>query len=145
MIILLRKRGASTPKDFASVLSKLCSASRIAPWGHYITWSLQLALTAALCAARTKPKHFWRYGKIRILSDVRRDLREVARHLRDQEFSQIWTRPIALLVRREPTLTCLFDASYGSIGGWFHQPISWMWRVVYADLCHLGFSMKPIG
>jgi hypothetical protein len=28
--------------------------------------------------------------------------------------------------------------------GWFHQPISWMWRVVYADLLHLDFSVKPI-
>jgi hypothetical protein len=64
--------------------------------------------------------------------------------LQAREFSPIWTHPIALLVHREPTLTCLSDASYGGIGGWFHLPISWLWRVVYADLLHLGFSMKPI-
>jgi hypothetical protein len=80
LAILARERGASTPKEFAPVLGKLRSASHIAPWGHYITWSLQLALTAALRLARTKPKHFWRFGKIQILSDVRRDLREVVRH-----------------------------------------------------------------
>jgi hypothetical protein len=124
LTILLRKRGTSTPKEFASVLGMLGSASPIASWGHYIIWSLQLALTAALPAACTKPGHFWRYGKIRILLDVRRDLQEVARHLQEQEFSQIWTRPIALLVRHEWTLTCLSEASYGGIGGWFHQPIS---------------------
>lgn len=140
LIILSRERGAATPKEFASVLGKLRSASRIALWGHYIKWPPQLAFTAALRAARMKPKHFWRYGKICILSDVCPDLWEVARHLQEQEFSQIWTRPIALLVHRKPTLTCLSDASYGGIGGWFHQPISRMWRAVYANLRHLGFS-----
>ena len=137
-------RSAAKPKELASVLGKLRSASRLAPWGHYISWSIQLALTTAARAARNKPAHFWRYGSIRLLKDVRSDLREVVRYLNEPEFSPTWTRLIALLVHRAATLTCLSDASYGGIGGWFHAPVSWMWRLVYDDLVRFKFDMKPI-
>jgi hypothetical protein len=147
MTLLARGKGRSSskPKELASVLDKLRSASRLAPWGHYISWSIQLALTtAARAARRNKPAHFWRYGSIRLLKDVRSDLREVVRYSNEPEFSPTWTRLIALRVHRAATLTCLSDASYGGIGGWFHSPVSWMWRLVYNDLVRFKFSMKPI-
>ena len=90
--------GQASPIVYASILGKLRSASRISPWGVYITWSIQRSLTQAIHSAKTSNKTFWKRGKVRPASDTCRDLHLVANTLDAPEFSPVWTRAIALLV-----------------------------------------------
>lgn len=75
---LKNRRGQASPIAYASILGKLRSASRIAPRGVYITWSIQRSLTQAIHAAKTSNKAFWKWGKVRPTSDTRRELQLVA-------------------------------------------------------------------
>jgi len=140
--ILHRKRGLATPRELSSILGKLRAAARIAPWGHYMTWSVQRHLRKCLRQADSKPRH--QYDRAtRTSAPVLKDLRLMCQHLGEEEFSPLWTRFIALLVSRDPTHELISDASYGGIGGW-SMIFQIMWRVMYDDLVLLGFVMKAI-
>ena len=131
------------PKVVASILGKLRSASRLAPWGVYMTFSIQEALTLALRRAYGSSKNFWKNGRLRLTKNVLADLAIICVVLGRPEWDPTWTQPIGLLIRRDPTRQFHSDASHGGIGGWSltHQL---MWRVMYEDLVQLGFSMKAI-
>jgi len=61
------------------------------------------------------------------------------------EEDPLWTRPIALLVPREPTHWLKSDASYAGIGGWTLSFGTFMWRITRDALVDFGFHMKTIG
>jgi hypothetical protein len=55
LAILDADRHEMTPSDFASILGKLRSACMVAPWGFYMSYSIQLALTMVLNNSRLRP------------------------------------------------------------------------------------------
>jgi hypothetical protein len=61
--VLHAKHHESTPRIIASIIGKIRSAARIAPWGNYMSFSSQEALTLALRKAVKQSRWFWRQGK----------------------------------------------------------------------------------
>ena len=118
LTILETKHHVSAPRVIASIIGKIRSAARIAPWGNCMSFSCQEALTAALRKAASSAKWFWRQGKMRVPAETARDFRVMVAALSLPEFHPTWTRPIALLVPRTATHAFLSDASYGGLGGW---------------------------
>jgi hypothetical protein len=141
--ILGRTSHDVTPKEIASIIGKIRSAAMIAPWGNYLSFTSQEALTSALRKANRHPRWFWKQGKMRVPAEALRDLHVMAAALDRPEGDPTWTRPIALLIPRTPTESFLSDASYGGLGGWSpeHQV---MWRVMRGDLLEFGFPMREI-
>jgi uncharacterized protein YdhG (YjbR/CyaY superfamily) len=117
LVVLQAKKHESTPKAITSIIGKIRSAARIAPWGNHMSFSCQEALTAALRKAAKQAGWFWRQGKMRVPAETARDFREMISALSLPEFHPTWTRPIALLIHRTATHTLLSDASYDGLGG----------------------------
>ena len=143
LLLLGRPCHEATPKEVASIIGKIRSAALIAPWGNYLSFTSQEALTAALRKADRHPRWFWRNGKMRVPAEAIRDLHVIADALLRPESDPTWTRPIALLIPRTPTESFLSDASYGGLGGWSPK-FQVMWRVMRDDLLFLGFPMREI-
>jgi hypothetical protein len=141
--VLVHPRHQSTPKIIASIIGKIRSAARIAPWGNYLSQSSQDVLTAALCQAAHQAGWFWRQGKMRVPAEAVRDLFLVADALHHPEGDPTWTRPIALLIPHTGTQAFLSDASYGGLGGWLPEFTN-MWQVVCDTLLLFGFPMNYI-
>jgi hypothetical protein len=62
--VINKRKHESTPRIVASIIGKIRSAARIAPWGNHLSFSCQEALTAALRSAATRAGWFWRQGKV---------------------------------------------------------------------------------
>jgi hypothetical protein len=127
--VLNAKHHKSTPRILASIIGKIRSAARIAPWGNCMSFSSQEALTSPLRKAAKQSRWFWRQGKMRVPSVTARDFTVIVSALQLPKFHPTWTRPIALLIPRTATHTFLSDASYGGLGGWSPE-FSIMWRVM---------------
>jgi hypothetical protein len=143
MLVINAVRHVTTPKVIASIIGKIRSAAKIAPWGNYLSQSAQDALTKALRKAYANPRWFWRNGKLRVPAEALRDFRVMVEALARPEMDPTWTRPIALLIPRTPTHSLLSDASYGGLGGWSPE-FSIMWRVMRDTLLAFGFPMREI-
>jgi hypothetical protein len=65
--ILARSNHKATPKEIASVIGKIPSAAMISPWGNYLSFTSQDALTAALRKAFWHPRWFWKQGRMRFV------------------------------------------------------------------------------
>ena len=143
LAVLRTKNHISTPKIIASIIGKIRSAARIAPWGNHMSYSCQEALTAALRKAAQSSGWFWRQGKMRVPAETARDLAVIAEVLGLPEFHPTWTRPIALLIPRTSTHSFLSDASYGGLGGWSPE-FNVMWRIMRDALLQFGFPMQHI-
>jgi hypothetical protein len=143
LTVLQTKHRESTPRIIASIIGKIRSAARIAPWGNYMSFSCQEALTAALRKAAKKAGWFWRQGRMRVPAETAHDFEVMAAALGLPEFHPTWTRPIALLIPRTETHSILSDASYGGLGGWSPE-FQIMWRVMRDILLLYGFPMKHI-
>jgi hypothetical protein len=131
------------PKGVASIIGKLRSASLIAPWGPYLSFSLAIALNQAVRSAYEAIRRWWQRGRVWVSKSIQQELRLVAAFLLEPEYSPLWSRYIGLLVPREATHTILSDASYAGIGGWSPDFLI-QWRITRADLVLLGFKMKHI-
>ena len=113
------KRPWFKPKVVASIIGKLRSASLVAPWGPYLSFSLaMLALNHAVRSAYEATRPWWQRGHVWVSKSVQQDLRIVATYLQEPEYSPVWSRYIGLIVPRDATHTILSDASYAGIGGW---------------------------
>ena len=141
--VLQAKHHESTPRIIASIIGKIRSAARIAPWGNYMSFSCQEALTAALRKAANHSGWFWRQGKMRVPAETCRDFKVMIEALGLPEFHSTWTRPIALLIPRTGTHRFLSDASYGGLGGWSPE-FQIMWRVMRDALLAYGFPMQHV-
>ena len=142
-VLNAKPKHTASPRVIASIIGKIRSAARIAPWGNFMSFSCQEALTAALRKSSKQAKWFWRQGKMRVPAECARDLAVLVDVLTLKEFHPTWTRPIALLIPRTGTHSFLSDASYGGLGGWSPE-FAVMWRVMRDDLLHFGFPMKAI-
>ncbi len=143
MEALASVRPSLKPRTVASIIGKIRSASLIAPWGPYISFSLAIALNAALRSNYMTIRRWWSRGRVWISKNVQVELQMIADLLLEPEYSPVWSRYIGLLVPREATHRILSDASYAGIGGWSPQ-FCLQWRVTRADLIALGFKMKQI-
>ncbi len=143
MTALAMKRPWLKPKVVASIIGKLRSASLIAPWGPYLSFSLAMALNHAVRSTYEAICRWWQRGRVWVSNSVQHDLRIVAHYLQEPEYSPIWSRYIGLLVPRVATHTILSDASYAGIGGW-SPDFTIHWRITRRDLVSLGFNMKHI-
>jgi hypothetical protein len=59
IVDVLAAKNATSPRIIASVIGKLRSAAKIAPWGNFMSFSCQEALTAALRKSSKQSKWFW--------------------------------------------------------------------------------------
>jgi hypothetical protein len=101
--VLQSKNHISQSKVVASIIGKIRPTARIAPWGDFMSFSCQEALTAALRKASQKSGWFWRQGQMRVPAKAARDLAVMVEVLDLPEFHPTWTRPIALLIPRTST------------------------------------------
>ena len=134
------------PKLVTSIISKLQSASIVAPWGPYLAFPLMKLLCQSVhhsLAAGLSTKRWWRHSQVHIGGQQRRHLSLIARFLDNDKDPTLWSCPIALMVPCNPTIMLLSDASYGSIGGW-SPTYGIMWRIMHHDLIDLGFPMKKL-
>jgi hypothetical protein len=62
LLILADPNHETSPKEIASVIGKIRSAAKVAPWGNYLSFASQDALTTALRKAKKNPRRFWKAG-----------------------------------------------------------------------------------
>jgi hypothetical protein len=132
-----------TPKLAASIIGKLRSASAIAPWGPYLSFSIADQLKRVCRQGSSQSRTWWRRGKVRFTKEVQDDLRFLCEQLLRPEFDPVWSCYIGLLIPRDATHAFLSDASYEGLGGWSPQ-FEVQWRLTKADLIELGFDMKVV-
>jgi hypothetical protein len=131
------KRPWFQPKVVASIIGKLRSASLVAPWGPYLSFSLAMALNHSVRSAYEATRRWWQRGHVWVSKSVQQDQRIVATYLQEPEYSPVWSRYIGLIVPRDATHTILSDASYAGIGGW-SPDFQVQWRITRQDLMALG-------
>lgn len=71
----------TSPHEVASIIGKIRSAAKIAPWGHYLSQSSQDSLTSALRRTYQKARWFWKRGKMCAPAETARDLGAIAEAL----------------------------------------------------------------
>jgi hypothetical protein len=86
IVNVLAAKNATSPRIIASIIGKLRSAAKIAPWGNFMSFSCQEALTAALRKSSKQSKWFWRQGKMRVPAECTRDLAALVPVLNQPEF-----------------------------------------------------------
>jgi hypothetical protein len=92
-----------SPKVAASIMGKVRSASDIAPWGPYISFSLADALKQACRSTFHPSRTWWSRGKVRLSKRVIADLRLLMKVLELPEYSPVWSSYIGLLIPRVAT------------------------------------------
>ena len=138
--------GPSTSlKTLASILGKLHHLSQIAPLGGFIGFQLQFLIKRVIQTRlrRKIPSHsISRYMRapwtsktpVRLPPLVLLDLTLLRDFLRDPPL-HLWSRPIGLVVPREPDSTSFTDASTRGMGG-LDETIGFQWELA----CHV-FTM----
>lgn len=58
-------------------------------------------------------------------------------------YEELWSRPIGILVPREPTASVLSETSYGGIGGW-REDFGILWHITHQELLDHSFPMREI-
>jgi hypothetical protein len=86
------KHSCITPRLSASILGKIRSIGKVAPWGRYISFSLAEGLKAATRRAFDSTKRtWWTRGKIRLSNSIKADLQFLCDYLREPKFSPLWS------------------------------------------------------
>ncbi len=83
------KRPWLKPKVVASIIGKLRSASLIAPWGPYLSFSLAMALNNAVRSTYKVIRRWWQRGRVWVSNSVQQDLQIVATYLQEPEYSPV--------------------------------------------------------
>ena len=126
-------------KLIASVLGKLRHAAQILPAGNFLCFHIQESLN----------KHLERWGVLRGWGKFRKihldkaskwALQLMAACLEDEK-NPVWTRPLGLLIPRDPHGTPYSDASTTGLGG-FCTSLNFQWRCLVADIIK-GTAFKP--
>jgi hypothetical protein len=142
----LGKRTSRSPAQISQLLGLLRHGIAISVAGNFLSIRLQLLMSDHMVATPAKKlatKGWWHRKRVHISDEVFRDLRMLQRSLEGPLGESLWSRPIGLLVPREPTATVLSDASYGGIGGW-SPDLSFAWRLTRQELLAHGFPMREI-
>jgi hypothetical protein len=140
-----------TPTQSSSLLGLVRNGAVVAPLAVYLSLCLQHQLNDATHAAwrsmsrcshwvwdepnRSWIRHWYRNYHIQLDVATVQDLRLLRSKISLAPEHPIWYRPIAMLVRREPTSQCYSDAcGYAGLGGWTdssvfrHSSISTFWN-----------------
>eukprot|EP00980_Cylindrotheca_fusiformis_P014329 scaffold3825_cov131-Cylindrotheca_fusiformis.AAC.2 len=136
-----------TPKEMAHIVGVVRSASEVAPWGNFLSFNLDNALTAAAQRARQAQKKpdckWWRNQRIFLSKVAVATIRQLLETLIGERHNSLWVRPISLYLERRVTHSVLSDASYLGLGGW-SPDFLFLWRITRSDLVAHGFDMKAI-
>ena len=140
-------RCTASPKEIASIIGKLQSASIVAPWGPHLAFPLMQLLRQSvhhtLHTGSTNVKLWRQKGKVRLGGQQLRHLNLISIFLANDTDPHLWSCPIGLMVPRDPTELILSGASYAGVGGW-SPTYKIMWRVMHKDLQALGFPLKKL-
>lgn len=126
-------------KDVAIVLGKLRHAAQILPAGNFLCFHLQESLNRHLESCGVLEG--WRRNKkLYLYKGAKWALRLIQRCLQDKN-NPVWTRPLGLLIPRDPHATPYSDASTSGLGG-FCYVLNFQWRLLVSDLLK-GTAFKP--
>ena len=145
----LSNKTARSPKEIATLLGYVRHGAYLCPLGEFLSIRLQLILNDEVQKggqAAITSKNWWCYRKVPIPKEVLLgDLKMLSQSLAATAPGApiVWSRPIALLIKRAWTCQILSDAAYSGIGGW-SPTFKFMWRVTRDDLLHAGFNMRMI-
>jgi hypothetical protein len=136
------------PEEIAKLLGYIRNGAFLCAQGEFFSIRLQWTLSSAMKAdgyTTTQKKGWWRRRRVKIPSEVVSDLRLLRASLFQERAGAMhqWSRPIALLIPREPTWTVYSDAAHSGLGGW-SPDLKFVWRVTYADMVATGFPMKEL-
>lgn len=135
----------STPHSVSRVLGLIRHAAPVAPLGTFRSLRLQYLFNDYLSKApSTRFLRRWYQRKVvRLPQSILQELRSFRSKITDNVDDPFWTKPIGLLVPREPTLTVYTDASTKALGGWSGEhDLNHMWRITVQDLTGAGISPK---
>jgi hypothetical protein len=142
LLAMLQDKQPSRAIDIAKVLGLVRHGAFLCPMGEFLLiwllWTLNETVKRA-GANHSSTSKWWRRQHIRLPLGVYDDL-SLLHHCSKEcrhDSPTIWSRPIALLIRRQATATVLSDASYGGIGGWSSE-FAFLWRLTSADLVACG-------
>jgi hypothetical protein len=127
----------------AKIVGIVRSASEIAPWGNFLSFNLQNALTQAAKNAFSDKRSWWTRSRIYLSRVAVATINQMLETLLEPEESPLWSRPIALYLDRDYTHRAYSDASYGGLGGWCAE-FSFLWRLNRDTLVEAGFEMRAI-
>jgi hypothetical protein len=144
----LSQRRRRHPDEIAKLLGYIRNGAFLCAQGEFFSIRLQLTLSSAMKAdgyLTTQKKGWWRSKRISIPAEVIADLQMLRASLfrAHAGASHQWSRPIALLIPREPTWTVFSDAAHSGLGGW-SPDLKFVWRVTYWDMVETGFPMKEL-
>lgn len=133
----------STPQDLSRVLGLIRHASLVAPTGAFKTLRLQFILNDVVSQAPRTIwlRRWWQRQRIKLPKPIVADLNRLKASISDDLYSPLWSRAIALLVKRQPTITAMTDASTTGMGGWSHL-YPHMWRLSLEDLKTVGLPSQ---
>ena len=118
-------------KLVATVLGKLRHAAQILPAGNFLCFHLQESLNKHL--EKWGVLQGWgKFKKIHLDKASKWALLLVAQCLQD-EFNPVWTRPLGLIIPRDPHGTPYSDASTTGLGG-FCFVLNFQWRYLVEDI-----------
>ena len=114
------------------------------PLGNFLSIRLQQFLSEAIAKAgnaAVTSRGWWKRTFFNIPDEIFLDVRLLRGTLVDLDNSDVWRRPIGLLIRRAPTCNIRSDASYDSLGGW-SETFQFCWRITTGELKSFGFATK---
>lgn len=123
----------------ATVLGKLRHAAQVLPAGNFLCFHMQESLNAHI-TRNGIVKGWSKYSKIHLSQASKWALRLLLQCLQDEN-NPVWTRPIGLLVPRDPHATPYSDASTSGLGG-YCLILDFQWRIAIEDLLK-GTGFKP--
>jgi hypothetical protein len=140
-----------TAHEAARLLGLVRHGAQLSNTGPF--WSIRLqrqlsAITSSTAAAQMRKKHWWKWKRLKIDPTISRDLAILRRTLPPVDAANpdpfsYWSRPIGLMIPREPNVVALSDASYSGLGGW-SPTWQFMWRLTRDNLLASGFDMRKI-
>jgi hypothetical protein len=150
-----------TPRQSSSLLGLVRNGAVVAPLAIYLSLRLQHMLNDATRAAwgsmarrstwvwdkssRQWIRKWYKTYRTHLDEATIHDLRLLRSRITLDPQDPVWCRPIALLVKREPTSQCYSDAcGHAGLGGWTDSDIlhRFMWRLHHDDLIACGFALE---
>ena len=114
-------------KILAVILGNIRHASQVVPCGEFISFFLQECLNVPVKRFGTR-KAWSKYRQVYINSSTAFALNLLKKSLLQCESLHIWSRPIGLLVKRDPTFVQITDASTKGLGGVCFDALNFQWR-----------------
>lgn len=139
---------AKSPSQVAKLLGYVRNGAFLCQHGNFLSIRLQWTLNHAIQkagTAQTQRKNWWAHSRVPISDEVLADLRllKATCSSRRHDSTHQWSRPIAMLIPREPTCSIYSDAAHSGLGGW-SPDLRFVWRLTRKDMVDAGFDMQEI-